>query len=362
MKRNSVRRLTFCAMAMVSLCGVSVAKSPSYAVQQLHPDLTELAGTALNDKSKVAAIIKNKKGQYHGAVCSAAACTKVQTLPGAPEGSFTSIYSIDRRGHAVGASPTDQTWSHAILFDGAQTIDLGAFDEDGCGGCSSYSFAYDMNDKGQVVGSSLTGDGKVRAFVWKDGVMTKLPTLGGSNSEAMAINERGVAVGLADLDDVQHIAHAVLYRKGRAQDLGVLDGDLDSRADDINNFDVVVGQSYRHGPDGSVSTPFVYSDGVLKRLPLPAEGIDGRAGNVNDAGWIVGSYVKNGESLRRGWVFDGQDAYDLNKLIPAADQARWIIGGASGINEAGQIVVTANKPSDSRSTYTLILTPTVSLD
>lgn len=363
MKLNSVRRLTFCAMAMamMSLCGVSVAKSPSYTVQQVHPELAEVAGMALNDKAKVAAIIKNKKGQDVGAVCSAAACSKASALPGAPQGSLAGVYAIDRRGHAVGSSPTGQTWSHAILFDGIQTWDLGAFDEDSCGGCSLYSFGYGMNDKGQVVGSSLTGDGDVRAFVWKDGVMTKLPTLGGRYSEAFAINERGVAVGMAELDDVSHISHAVLYRKGRALDLGVLGLGASSRANDINNLDVVVGQSFTDGPRGTV--PFVYSEGVLKQLPMPAGALDGIAWRINDAGWIVWSYLKSGESLRRGWVFNGQEAYDLNDLIPAADREQWRIVRASGINALGQILVNANKLADQTFTdYALILTPVAQVD
>lgn len=356
MKLEFIGRLTVGAIAVMSLCGAAAAKAPSYTVQQVHPELAEVAGMAINDKAKVAAVIKNKKGQDVGAVCAAAACAKLSALPGAPQGSLAGAYAIDRRGHAVGSSPTGQTWSHAILFDGVQTLDLGAFDEDGCGGCSLYSFGYGMNDKGQVVGSSLTGDGKTRAFVWKDGVMTKLPTLGGSNSEAYAINEHGVAVGMADLDDVQHIAHAVLYRKGRAEDLGVLGTGASSRANDVNNLDVVVGQSFTDGPRGLV--PFIYSQGVLKQLPLPADAFDGAAWRINDAGWIVGSYTKSGESVRRGWVSDGHDAYDLNALIPAADRAQWRIIRASGINASGQILVNANKAGDQAYTdYALILTP-----
>ena len=48
----------------------------------------------------------------------------------------------------------------------------------------------------------------------------------------------------------------------------------------------------------------------------------------------------------------------MSRLIPAADQAQWIINGATDINASGQILVHATKPSDLQTTYTLILTPT----
>src|SRR6185436_7448641 len=50
--------------------------------------------------------------------------------------------------------------------------------------------ANDINDVGQVVGSAAG-----RAFLWQNGVMTELGTLGGNSSGAGAINGIGVVVG-----------------------------------------------------------------------------------------------------------------------------------------------------------------------
>jgi probable HAF family extracellular repeat protein len=345
-------RLTIGAFAAMTLCGISAAQAPSYTVKQVHPEFKQVTGEAFNDKAKVGASIL-KKGKFIGAVCSAKVCTEVPVLPGAPQGEFARIHAINKLGHVAGSSSTDKAWEHALVFDGVETQEIGAFDEDDCGGCSLTSWATGINDKGQVVGNSETGQGGIQGFVWKKGVMTKLPTLGGSWSNANAINENGVVAGVAEV--VPGTWHAVIYRKGRAQDLGALGTGTAAGANDINNFDVVVGGSATDGQNGGM--PFIYSAGEMRQLPLPAGASEGTATHINDAGWVVGSFSPTGQSHGRGWVFDGHEAYDLNSLIPAADQAQWVIGGASGINASGQILVSATKPGNQFITYALILTP-----
>ncbi|HSR30443.1 MAG TPA: hypothetical protein VLY63_07745, partial [Anaerolineae bacterium] len=65
-----------------------------------------------------------------------------------------------------------------------------------------YTDAYDINDWKQVIGesywwSSTTRVGAYRAFLWDNGVVSDLGTLGGVASVAYAINDLLHIVGMA---------------------------------------------------------------------------------------------------------------------------------------------------------------------
>jgi probable HAF family extracellular repeat protein len=73
------------------------------------------------------------------------------------------------------------------------------------------SFALGINNRGQVVGSSDTASGDTHAFLWEDGEMTDLGHLGGSSSVATGINNRGQVVGQSAT--FAGYNHAVLWSK-----------------------------------------------------------------------------------------------------------------------------------------------------
>jgi probable HAF family extracellular repeat protein len=57
------------------------------------------------------------------------------------------------------------------------------------GGSNSYAFG--INETGQVVGEAETSSGNSHAFLWKDGAMTDLDSLNSGDSFAIDINNRG---------------------------------------------------------------------------------------------------------------------------------------------------------------------------
>lgn len=113
----------------------------------------------------------------------------------------------------------------------------------------SESRANALNDKGQVVGGSRTANDVTHAFLWQKGLMSDLGTLGGQTSVANGINKHGEITGEAQTSysgpDFGSI-HAFRYEKGKMVDLGTLGGS-GSSANAINDKGEVVGYAVTAG-------------------------------------------------------------------------------------------------------------------
>jgi probable HAF family extracellular repeat protein len=132
------------------------------------------------------------------------------------------------------------------------------------------------------------------AFLYSNGSMTCLGSLGGANSWATAVNASGQVVGVASTGTT---GHAFLYSHGTMTDLGMLAGSQSSRAQGINSSGQVVGFSYF---DGVGDRAFLYSNGTMRSLNDLIDPMSGWslfcANAINDNGWIVGAGVaSNGE-------------------------------------------------------------------
>jgi probable HAF family extracellular repeat protein len=135
------------------------------------------------------------------------------------ENSCGRVSDINPRGQVVGSHLVrdfgDEFWCHGFLWDNGQLTDLGTL-----GGDRSAAMA--INPAGQVVGYSEGGLVSPEAFLWQNGVMNGLGTLGGGESYAYAITPGGEVLG--ESSSVSGELHAFLWKNGVMTDLGFSGG------------------------------------------------------------------------------------------------------------------------------------------
>jgi probable HAF family extracellular repeat protein len=154
-----------------------------------------------------------ERGQIPGRAYGRAAVWErgvVRYLARSPLARGIVAHDINKLGTVVGACivpPRPQNRLHPCLWRDGTVRDLGiVFGDRG--------YALALNDGGQVIGNSYLGNRKVRAFVWEHGKITDLGTLpGGAQSGAFEINNRGEILGWSQTKTGAE--HAVLWTLNR---------------------------------------------------------------------------------------------------------------------------------------------------
>ena len=193
-----------------------------------------------------------------------------------------SCADVNRHGHVIGGGRNLATeTSLAYLFREGILTELPTL-----GGSRTSPVA--INDAGVIVGQSWTTGGQNHAFVLQNGVMTDLGTFGGRDSRALDINEAGQIVGWSQSPSSPTLA--TLWQNGQATNLGTLGGNQ-SHAAAINERGQIVGfstdaQNHAH--------MFFYENGQMVNPILtlpPSLGFAGRAtcSDINEAGQFVGT-------------------------------------------------------------------------
>jgi probable HAF family extracellular repeat protein len=307
----------------------------------------------------------------------------------------------------------------AVIYAHGRNIDLGTL-----GGKNSWTNYGGINDRGEAVGLAETSvpdpDGEdmcafstkltCRPFLWRDGHMMALPTLGGNNGQASAINNRELIVGISETT-VQDsgcspskpgkIISPVFWKRGEVHALPTVAGDPDGFVQGLNDRGQAVGSSgncsniathavlwenetaselpnlghdgndayaindhgqavgYVSTADGSTIVPSLWSDGVRRAVTnlgiLPGDGAAFATG-INNRGQVVGSTF-NSMGWSRGFIWQDNVLTDLNSLV-RGDSNLYIIA-ASNINERGQISGMASVMSgpDEGKIHAILLTP-----
>jgi probable HAF family extracellular repeat protein len=227
--------------------------------------------------------------------------------------------------------------------------DLGTLGGSGGAGASAEA----ISNKGWVVGvSDLAGDTTVHSFLWRDGEMTDLGTLGGLNSDERGVpisDTRGLIAGSAQTsavdplgenwgatafscnnngpcDGYQNIVRGFVWQNGVTTALPTLGGN-NALAFGINDHGQVVGEAENsvHNPEcvppqvldfeAVIWAPEGESGEInIHHLPPLAGDTDGLAGEINDRGQVIGVSGPCSQSVTHAVLWDHDTVTDMGNL------------------------------------------------
>ncbi|GEM_PF-721594 len=325
--RRGAAAVPLAALALLPLLAATAtpataAVAPAYTVTAYPPGEADARATDINNQAHLLGIFMKSGGPwYDQGVPSPFLSTGPHYVDlGAVMGSFVPA-DLNGRDQVAGTATVGAQGRHrAYLYQDGGVSNLGTL-----GGNNSGASA--INDAGEVVGYSSVAGGADHAFLYHGGTMYDIATLGVS-SHARDINNRAQVVG--DYTDGAGHSRAFVFDHGAMRDLGTLGG-MTAAASAIGDSGHVVGSSTT--ADG-VDRSFLYFNGAMTTLAGdPAI----RALDVNSGGEVVGARVGGGAASGAYLWADGA-WHDVAALVNPA--SGWQVYDAVAINDRGQIAAT----------------------
>lgn len=312
--RGAARAGAAIATAMLALVAFEAKAATSWTLV----DIGTLGGpgsygSAVSDNGIVVGCSDTAAAGVHAFIYRGGVMQDLGTGSGSASGNSCAL-AVNNSGLAAGRSASGEL----VIWNGVNVTGLGV--QGNVGG---------MNNAGTIVGSFVEA-GQTRAFAYDGGA---LRSFGSPGSAANAINSRGDIVGISG-------GHAFIYANGAMRDLGTLGG-ATSTARGINERGQVVGMSTNAY---SQPTPFLH-DGAMHELPGGgyAAGIA-----INARGQVIAS-----AEGRHGYLISGTTLTYLDD-IAAVRALGWHNLEPTGINDQGWIVGTGVNPEGDFRAFLLV--------
>ncbi|HKU26493.1 MAG TPA: hypothetical protein VJQ54_13545 [Candidatus Sulfotelmatobacter sp.] len=224
--------------------------------------------------------------------------------------------------------------THAFLWRNGVMHDLGTL-----GG--PVSFGQDVNQNGEVIGFSFTnavpnestGMPTTHPFLWRDGKIMDL-SLGGTMGGSGLINSRGQSIGSSTLaGDLEE--HAFMSSGGKVPDLGTLGGTF-SNPTGLTEDGHVSGVATT--TDDEMLHAVLWRNREIKDLGTVPGDSCSWAWGLNSRDQVVGISLPApcDRSVAHAFLWEGGSMVDLNTLIPSGSGLTLVYGIA--ISEKGEIV------------------------
>jgi probable HAF family extracellular repeat protein len=316
---------SFIALLIMGLMVVSTSQANDYKLTILgHLGGNISKAEDINENGQIvgSSLIEAGHPYYNAFLWENNVMTDLGTLP---EDNTSGARSINNNGLIVGISGAEGRYDACLWVNGIPTA-LGI-----------YGWAEDINNNGQIVGGDLTWVHNDQAWLWDDGSITYLGTMGeGQVSVATSINNLGQVVGYAHVTtpDTTILYDAFIWEDGEMKRLDNVPEPNPSahntRAYAINDQGQVVG--YASGSN------FLWYEGNVTWLPeeiIVARDINNKSQIVGQAQFFTGEDYET-----RACLYDSTNGLqDLNDFIPS--DSTWILQNANAISDGGQIVGSA---------------------